>query len=73
MGDFSTIVSHFMFEKLFFPQFFPFDVLAASAAWASPISGPRSNFENSFGYFSNNRKFQGPMTFVLGCKGGVPK
>jgi hypothetical protein len=41
------------FEKLFFPQNFPCDVMAPSAAWASSISGPRSNFENSLGYFSN--------------------
>jgi hypothetical protein len=41
------------FEKLFLLQFFPCDVMAPSAAWASPISGSRSNFKNSFGYFSS--------------------
>jgi hypothetical protein len=64
------------FEKLFFPRFFPCDVIAPSAAWVSPISGPGLNFKNSFGYYSNNikkmfhEKFKGPMTFLLGCRGG---
>jgi hypothetical protein len=63
------------FEKLFLPQFFLCDLMAPSAAWASPISGSRSNFKNSFGYFSNyikrmcHDKFQGPTTFLLGCRG----
>jgi hypothetical protein len=49
--------------------------MAASAAWASPISGPGSNFENSFD-FSNNikrmchEKLKDPTTFLLGCRGG---
>jgi hypothetical protein len=64
------------FEKPFFPQFFPCDVMAPLAAWASPVSSLRSNFENSLGYFSHNikrmchEKFQGPTTFLLGCRGG---
>jgi hypothetical protein len=62
--------------KKFSPRFFSCDVMASSAAWASPISGPRWNFENSLGYFSQNiskmchEKFQGPMTFLLSCRGG---
>jgi hypothetical protein len=50
--------------------------MAPSAAWTSPVSGPRSNFEKSLGYFSHNikrmchEKFQGPTTFLLGCRGG---
>jgi hypothetical protein len=65
------------FQKLFFPRFFPYDVMAPSAAWASPISGPGSSFKNCLCYFSNNikkvchEKFQGTMTFLLGCCGGT--
>jgi hypothetical protein len=64
------------FEKLFSQGFFPCGVMAPSAAWASPVSGPRSNFENSLDYFSHNikrmchEKFQGPTTFLLGRSGG---
>jgi hypothetical protein len=67
------------FEKLFSPRFFSCDVMASSAAWASPISGPRSNFENSLGYLSQNiskmchEKFHGPTTFLLSCRGGGRK
>jgi hypothetical protein len=50
--------------------------MAPSAAWASPVSGPGLNFENILGYFSHNikrmchEKFQGPTTFLLGCREG---
>jgi hypothetical protein len=63
------------FEKHFCRDFSR-DVMAPLAAWASPISGSRSNFKNSFCYFSNyikkmcHRKFQGLTTFLLGCRGG---